>query len=140
MMPRATLIRGDSLSVGSMSADSHWFLQPYCAWSLLFCLCPFLSLFPALSSRIKHNAFSRGRLLSSPLLAGSQTWVSSTTSDRRLAFGESLYYSVQWVESKDGATWELIRGLGILVHPSPPVQAYLWATSFRVDFPGLYKE
>ena len=44
--------------------------------------------------------------------------------------GDSLYYPIQWVESKDESTWELIRGLGILVHPSPPVQAYLWTTSF----------
>ena len=44
--------------------------------------------------------------------------------------GDSHYYSIQWVESKDWATWELIWGLGILVHPFPPVQAYLWATSF----------
>ena len=47
----------------------------------------------------------------SPSLAGSQTWVSSTTRGRRLAFGDSLNYPIQWVESKDGATWELIRGL-----------------------------
>ena len=25
---------------------------------------------------------------------------------------DSLYYPIQWVESKDGATWELLRGLG----------------------------
>ena len=27
-------------------------------------------------------------------------------------FGHNLYYSIQWVESKDGANWELLRGLG----------------------------
>ena len=26
--------------------------------------------------------------------------------------GDSLYYSIQWVESKDGTTWELLCGLG----------------------------
>ena len=57
------------------------------AWSLLFCLCPFLSLCPSLSSRIKHNVFSIGWLLPSPSLAGSQTWVSSTISVRSLTFG-----------------------------------------------------
>ena len=36
---------------------------------------------------------------------------------------------------------ELLQGLGILVHPSPPVQAYLWTTSFigRI-FPGLHTQ
>ena len=76
----------NSRSVGSITAVSLWLLQPYCARSLFFCLCPFLSLCPALSSRIKHNAFSRGWLLPSPSLAGSQTWVSSTTRGRRLTF------------------------------------------------------
>ena len=62
----------------------------------------------------------RWQLLSSPSLAGIQTLVSNTTRGRRLTFRDSLYYPIQCVESKDGATWELIRGLGILVHPSPP--------------------
>ena len=52
------------------------------------------------------------QLLSSPSLAGSQTWVSSTTRGRRLIFGDSFYYPIQWVENKDGATWELLRDLG----------------------------
>ena len=51
------------------------------------------------------------QLLPSPSLAGSQTWVSSTTRGRRLTFGDSLFYPIQWVESKDGTTWELLRGL-----------------------------
>ena len=63
-------------------------------------------------SGIKHNSFSRRWLLPSPSLVGSQTWVSSTTRGRRLTFEDSLYYPIQWVESKDRATWELIWGLG----------------------------
>ena len=51
-------------------------------------------------------------LLPTPSLAGSQTWMSSTTRGRRLTLGESLYYPIQWVESKDWATRELIRDLG----------------------------
>ena len=82
--PHLTVV--NSRSVVSMSACPSGFSSPYDAWSLLFCLCPFLSLCPALSSKIKHNAFSRLQLLPSPSLAGSQTWVSSTTRGRRLAF------------------------------------------------------
>ena len=85
--PEPHLTEVNSRSVVSMSACPLWFLQPFCAWSLLFCLCPFLSHCPTLSSRIKHKAFSRGQLLSTPSLAGSQTWVSSTTRGRRLTFG-----------------------------------------------------
>ena len=129
----------NSRSVGSISADSLWFLQLLCAWSLLFYLCSFLRLCPSFSSRIKHNAFSRGWLLPSPSLAGSQTWVSSTTLGRRLTFGESLYYPIQWVESKDGPPESYSGVWDILVHLSPPVQAYLWTTSFigRI-FHGLH--
>ena len=83
-----------------------------------------------LSSGVNHNVTARGWLLPFPSLAGSQTWVSSTTRGRRLTFGDSLYYPIQWVEIKDGATWELIRGLGILDYPSPPCWAYLQLTSF----------
>ena len=67
------------LYVVSITASPLWFLQPLCVWSLLLYLCPFLSLCPALSSRIKHNAFSKEQLLASPSLTGSQTWVFSST-------------------------------------------------------------
>ena len=59
------------------------FSSTYDAWSLLSCLCPFLSLCHVLSSRIKHNTFSRGWLLSSPFFDGSQKCASSTTRDQR---------------------------------------------------------
>ena len=44
--------------------------------------------------------------------------------------GYSLYYPIQWVESKDRATWELVWGLGYSGSSLPPVQAYLCTTSF----------
>ena len=57
--------------------------------------------------------------------------------------GDSLYYPIQWVESKDGTTWELIQGFGILVHPFPPGgslsstnllyrQDFLWSVRSRL--------
>ena len=78
----------------------------------------------------------RWQLLTSPSLAGSQTWVSITTRGRRLTFGDSLYSPIQWVESKDGVTWELIRGLGhsgssLSSCPSLSLDNLL----FREDFP-----
>ena len=91
---------------------SLWFLRPDCARSLLWCLCHLRSLYPALSSGVNHNATAKGWLLPSSSLADSQTWVSSTIRGRRLTFGDSLYYPIQWVEIKDGATWELLWGLG----------------------------
>ena len=57
-----------------------WFLRPDIARSLLFYLCPLQSLCHALSS-------ARRQHFPSPSLAGSQTWVSSTTRGRRLTFG-----------------------------------------------------
>ena len=129
------------MGIGVDCVCSLWFLRPDFARSLLWCLCPLQSLCHALSSGVNHNASTRGQHFPSPSLTGSQTWVSSTTRSRSLIFGDSPLYPIQWVKSKDGATWELLRVWGILVHPSPPVQAYLWATSFigRI-FPGLHTE
>ena len=80
-------LKGDFYLVWKASQhESLLFLQPLYARSLLFCLCPFLSLCHVLSSRIKHNAFSRGWLLSSPSLACSHIWASSTIRGRRLTF------------------------------------------------------
>ena len=50
------------------------------------------------------------QLLPSPSLTGSHTWCPVPPWFRVIR--DSLYYPIQWVESKDGATWELIRGLG----------------------------
>ena len=128
--------------IGGDYVYTLWFLQPNCAWSLLSFLCPLQSLCHAFSSGVNHNVTAMGWLLPSPSLAGSRTWATSITRGRRLTFGDSLYYHIQWVESKDGTIWELIWGLGILVHPSPPVQAYLsFTTSFIGSiFPGQYTE
>ena len=61
---------------------------------------------------------------------------SSTTCGWRLTFGDSLYYSIQLVESKDGTTWELISDLGysrssLLSCPSLSLDNLL----YREDFP-----
>ena len=118
---------------------------PDVARSLLEILCPLQSLCPALSSGVNHNATCQdGSTSHLRPLPAARPRVSSTTRDRTIMVegshsGDSLYYPIQWVKSKDGATWELLRVWGILVHPSPPVQAYLWTTSFigRI-FPGLH--
>ena len=90
---------------------SLWFLRLDCARSLLRCLCSFRAFVMRSPLELVIMPLLGWQLLPSPSLAGSQTWVSSTTRGRRLTFGDSLYYPIQWVESKDGATWELIRGL-----------------------------
>ena len=45
-----------------------------CVWSLLSFLCPLQSLFHVLSSGVNHNVTTRGWLLPSPSLTGSNTW------------------------------------------------------------------
>ena len=72
--------------VGGDCVCTLWFIQPDAARSLLLYLCPLQSLCHALSSGVNHNATARGQHFPSPSLAGSQTWVSSTTRGRRLAF------------------------------------------------------
>ena len=48
-----------------------------------------------------------------------------------LAFGGQWPYPIQRVQPKGWGSPESYSGVwGILVHPSPPVQAYLWTTSF----------
>ena len=114
--------RGSSRATykNSLNACGNWcrlFLFPLvsptwlCSESVVF-LCPFQSLYHVLSSGVNHNANDRGWLLPSPSLADSQTWVSSTTRGRRFAFWGLPLYPIKWVSSKDGTTWELIRGLG----------------------------
>ena len=73
--------------IGGDCVYTLWFLRPDVARSLLWYLCPLQSLCHALSSRVNHNASARRQHFSSPSLAGSQTWVSSTTRGRRLTFG-----------------------------------------------------
>ena len=112
-----------------------WFLQPICVWSLLYFLCPLQGLCHALSleliiTPLLGDDFSHLRPLPAarpgcPVPPVVEGWHSE----------DSLYYSIQWVESKDEATWELIRGLDILVHPSPP-SGSLSSTNllYREDF------
>ena len=73
--------------IGGDCVCTLWFLRPDVAQSLLWYLCPLQSLCHALSSGVNHNASARRQHFPSLSLAGSQTWVSSTTRGRRLAFG-----------------------------------------------------
>ena len=75
-------------------------------------LCRLQWLFHALSSEVNHNATAR--------MAASPNSFPCRQPDLGVQYhpwskvhsGDSLYYPIQWVEIKDGATWELIRGLG----------------------------
>ena len=50
--------------------------------------------------------------------------------------GDSLNYPIQWVESKDGATWMLIRGLGYSGSSLPSCPSLsLDNLLYREDFP-----
>ena len=124
--------------VSTVSVPSG-FSSPFDVQSLLFCLCPFLSLCPALSSRIKHNAFSRGWPLLSPSLAGIQTWVSSTTRGLRLTFGGQPLLSRSMSREQGWGPWELIRGSGysgssLSSCPSLSLDNLLYSK----NFPGLH--
>ena len=49
---------------------------------------------------------------------------------------DRLCYSIQWVESKDGATWELLRGLGYSGSSLPSCPSLsLDNLLYREDFP-----
>ena len=53
-------------------------------------------------------------------------------------FGDSLYYPIQWVESKDETTWELVRGLGYSGSSLPSCPSLSSDNLlYREDFPGL---
>ena len=56
------------------------------------------------------NAFRRGSFFTPQSLAGSQNWVSSTTSGQRVTFGDCLHTLFKGTRAKDRTTWELIRG------------------------------
>ena len=125
---------------------SLWFLRPDCARSLLKCLCPFQMPLSLLDAFVLRSPLE---LVIMPLLGGKASPNSvpfrhpdldvqyHPWSKVRIRGQPLLLHSMG--RAKDWATWELIRGLGILVHPSPPVQAYLWTTSFigRI-FSGLH--
>ena len=75
---------------------------------------------------------------SSPPLAGSQTWWPVPPWSKVNIRGSSLTL-FKGVGPRMGSLESYSGVWGILVHPSPPVQAYLWTTSFigRI-FPGLH--
>ena len=110
-------------------ASTLWFLRPDCARSLLHSICPLQSLCRALSSGVNHNrhwgSFSHLRPLPAakpgcllPLVV--EGWNSK----------DSLFTPFNGWRAVDGATWELIRVWGILVHLFPPCWFYLQSTFF----------
>ena len=115
---------------------------PDVARSLLEILCPLQSLCPALSSGVNHNATCQdGSTSHLRPLPAARPRVSSTTRDRTIMVegshsGDSLYYPIQWVKSKDGATWELLRGLGYSGSSLPSCPSLsLDNLLYREDFP-----
>ena len=72
----------------------------------------------------------------SPSLAGSQTWVSSTTRGRRLAFGGQPPLPHSMGREQGWATWELLRGLGYSGSSLPSCPSLsLDNLLYREDFP-----
>ena len=93
-----------------------------CPWSLSLksvlsespqCLCH------ALSTEANLRTIWRRQNLPSPLLACNQTWWSEPPWSMG-CHSRQYPYPIQRSRTKDGVTRELIRGLGILVHPSSP--------------------
>ena len=109
------------------------------ARSLLWCLCLLQSLCHALSSGVNHNASARRQHFSSPSLAGSQTWCPVPPWSMDCHSRGSSLTLFKGFSPRMGPPESYSGVWGILVHPSPPVQAYLWTTSFlgRI-FPGLH--
>ena len=111
------------MEIGGDCVCILWLLQPDVLG--VFCLSS------VLSSGVNHNATARGWLLSSPSLAGSQTWVYSTTRGRKLSFGGQplLPHSMGREQG-----WDHLRanlGFGVFWFiPSLLVIAYLPPTSF----------
>ena len=126
------------MGIGVDCVCSFWFLRPDCARSLLRCLCLLQSLCHALSTGVSHNATVR--MAASPISVPCRQPDLGVQfhSGQRLAFGGSGLTLFKGVSPRMRVAQELLRGLGILVHPSPPVQAYLWTTSLGRIFPGLH--
>ena len=115
--PGATFRRGDSRSVGSRmtwvlyNPSSFIMFVPKSFWFSS----PSQILYSALSSGTKHNASASRWLLSSPYLAGSQTWVFSTTRGRRLTLGGQPLPLIQWAKC---GKWDHLRvnpGFGVFL-------------------------
>ena len=76
------------------------------------------------------------QLLSSPSLAGSQTWVPIITRGRCWHSKDSLFTPFNGWRAVDGATWELIRGLGYSGSSLPSLLGlYSVNILYREDFP-----
>ena len=129
----------NSRSVEGIWACSLWFLHPYVSGVCCLAFVPSrvfvlrspleLSIMPSAEdsfSHLRHLPVARSGCPVPPVAEG---WHSR----------DSLYYPIQWVESKDEATWELVWGLGYLGSSLPSCPSYLWTTSFigRI-FPGLH--
>ena len=91
---------------------------------------PSKSYCPALPSGIKHNAFSRGASPQPSPLPAARPGCPVPPVVEGWHSGDSLYYPIQWVESKDRAIWDLIMRLGYSGSSSPPGWAYLQPTPF----------
>ena len=95
----------------------------------------------ALSSEIKHNVFSGVTSFTSVLCWQPDLSIKYYPWSEGIHSGDCLHTLFKGVGAKSGATWELIRGLGILVYPSPPGWAYLQPTSsIRRIFTSLHME
>ena len=119
-----------------------WFLRLMLLGVCWMFLCPLQSLCPALSSGVNHNASARmaAHPISIPCrqpdLGCPVPPVIETTMVEGSHSGDSLYYPIQWVKSKDGATWELLRGLGYSGSSLPSCPSLsLDNLLYREDFP-----
>ena len=90
----------------------HLVSPPDVARSLLWCLCPLQSLCHALSSGVNHNASARGSTSHLRPLPAAKSGCPVPPMVEGWHSGDSLYYPIQWIESKDETTWEQIWGLG----------------------------
>ena len=110
---------------------------PDVARSLLEVLCPLQSLCPALSSGVNHNATCQdGSTSHLRQLPGARPGRPVPPVVEGWHSGDSLLYPIQWVASKDGATWELIRGLGYSGSSFPSCPSLsLDNLLYREDFP-----
>ena len=93
-------------------------------------------LFPALFNEVNLNPSGEGSFFSSSALVGSQIRVSSTTHGRRLTFGDSLYYPIQWVWEQGWGHLRATLGFGVFwfIPPSCPSLS-LDNLLYREDFP-----
>ena len=105
-----------------------WFLRLMLLGVCWMFLCPLQSLCPALSSGVNHNAVAR--------MAAHPISVLCRQPDLGVQYHPWSKVCIQWVESKDGATWELLRGLGYSGSSLPTCPSLsLDNLLYREDFP-----